>query len=445
MYPCAPMAERTLTPPYRPGDQLIGRYELQSMLDQGGMSEVYLAFDRLLERQVVVKTPRVGLLADARFLARFRREAQALARLSHPAIVTVHDVSFDRGSPFLVEEHVAGSPLTHVLSALGPLPPARAAEIAADVADALAAAHDRGIVHRDVKPANIMLLPSGRVKVLDFGIAWAPWWTPLTEASEVQGTALYCSPEQVRGEPVDGRSDVYSLGVVLYELLAGHPPFTGEGPLSVARRHVEEPPPQLPATVPAELARAVERCLAKRPEQRLEARHLSAELHRLARPQSDAETARTAPYEPTARLPAHRQTSRRTMRRAAVAAVLTLVAGLVWNLAGGTLLAEPRPRPVPAPAGLTAEARCDGFLSYGTSLRWQPVRNAARYVVVRRSEGQGGFKRVAVVSGSRDPSFDDDGLADSTTYLYAVRAVRGGTTSASSAPVRVATKAFCFA
>jgi serine/threonine protein kinase len=435
------MSERTLSPPYRPGDLLMGRYELRTMLDQGGMSEVYLAFDRLLERHVVVKSPRVGAVGDGRSLARFRREARALARLSHPGVVTVYDVSLDGGCPFLVEEHVQGSPLAHVISSLGALPPHRAAEIAADVADALAAAHDRGIVHRDVKPGNVMLLPSGAVKVLDFGIAWAAWWTPPTESGEVQGTALYCSPEQVRGERVDDRSDIYSLGVVLFEMLVGRPPFTAEHPLAIARQHVGELPPPLPPSIPPDLAAVVRRCLAKHPEDRFRsARQLAAGLRRLTRPEET-----TGPMdrnEPTTPLPA--QHRRCPWRRGAMAAVLTLVGALLWSLAGSVLSADPRRPALPAPTGLTAQAGCEGLFRYGVALGWNSARGSTGYAIVRRSEDRAQFRRVATVQGRTNTAYQDSGLSGATTYVYGVRSLRGTTTGGLSATVRVTTKPLCF-
>ena len=445
MYPCAAMSERTLSPPYRPGDLLAGRYELRAMLDQGGLSDVYLAFDRLLERQVVVKSPRLGPVADPRSLARFRREARALARLSHPGVVAVHDVSFHHPGPFLVEEYVAGTPLAHVVSALGALPPHRAAEIAADVADALAAAHERGIVHRDVKPGNIMLLPSGAVKVIDFGIAWAPWWTPPTDGPDVQGTAVYCSPEQIRGDGVDGRSDLYSLGVVLFELLAGRPPFTGETSLAIARQHLEAPPPPLPESIPAELRDIVARCLDKGREARFgSARELSARLRRVAAPTPEEVTVSFPGGQPTPPLPAEPATRNRPWRPAAIAVAVTLVAALIWSLVGTVLSAKPRAVPLRPPIGLRAEARCDGFNQYAVVLGWQRVGRPTGYLVLRRSQGDERFRRVERLRGKDRTAYVDRGLSGSTTYAYVIRSTRGSRSSRRSTPVAVTTNAFCF-
>ena len=439
------MSERTLSPPYRDGDLLAGRYELRAMLDQGGMSDVYLAYDRLLERQVVIKSPRLGRLGDPRFLARFRREALALARLSHPGVVTAHDVSFDRGGPFLVEEYVAGTPLAQIVSALGALPPHRAAEIAADVAEALAAAHDRGIVHRDVKPGNVMLLPSGTVKVIDFGIAWAPWWTPTGDVADVQGTAVYCSPEQVRGERVDGRSDLYSLGVVLFELLTGGPPFSGESSLAIARRHLEDAPPPLPESIPGELRDVVARCLDKRPEGRFNsARDLSARLRRVAAPKREEITIPFRESPPTPPLPEEPAERRWPWRPAAIAVAVTLLAVLIWNLAGNVLSAKPRTVPLRPPIGLRAEARCDGFNQYAVVLEWKPAGHSTGYLILRRSEGDVRFGRVELLRGKDRSAYVDRGLSGSTTYVYAVRSTRGSRRSGPSTAVAVTTNSFCF-
>jgi serine/threonine-protein kinase len=268
------------------GRVFSNRYEIQRELAQGGMAEVYLGIDRLLGRDVAVKVMWEGLARDDRFLARFRREARAAAALNHPGIVAVHDTGTHEGTPFIVMELVRGRSLSEVIWAEAPLAPARSAEIAESVADALASAHAAGVVHRDVKPANIMLTPSGAVKVLDFGIARASAWTPLTAAPTGHGTPEYVSPEQARGEDSDGRSDIYSLGVVLFEMVTGRPPFTGESPLVVAYRHVREPaatPSSINRAVPPALDSIIMRCLAKAPEHRYQrASQLRQDLRRLA-------------------------------------------------------------------------------------------------------------------------------------------------------------------
>src|SRR5919204_903792 len=212
---------------------LGGRYEIDSVLGHGGMAEVYLGTDRVLGRRVAIKVLEPQFARDATFVARFRREAQSAAALSHPNVVNVFDTGSDDGTHFIVMEYVAGKTLSEVIKD-APLLPERAVEIAEAVAAALAFAHQAGIVHRDVKPGNIMLTSSGDVKVMDFGIARATSTDSLTQTANVLGTATYFSPEQAQGQKVDARSDVYSLGCVLYEMLTGHPPFAGETPVSIA-------------------------------------------------------------------------------------------------------------------------------------------------------------------------------------------------------------------
>src|ERR687892_209294 len=224
---------------------LGGRYQLDSLLGVGGMAKVYLASDRVLERQVAVKVLSPPYAQDPSFVERFRREARSAARLSHPNIVAVFDSGSDADQPYLVMEYVAGQSLAELLARQGRLAPRRAAELAVQVCAALAAAHAQGLVHRDVKPANVLVGDDGQVKVADFGIAKAAATATLTGTGTVLGTAAYLSPEQAQGVPVDARSDLYSLGCVLYELLCGSPPF-GSGPdspqVAVASRHVSEPP-----------------------------------------------------------------------------------------------------------------------------------------------------------------------------------------------------------
>jgi beta-lactam-binding protein with PASTA domain/tRNA A-37 threonylcarbamoyl transferase component Bud32 len=244
-----------------------GRYELTHLVARGGMAQVYRARDRLLDRPVALKVLFPELSVDRAFVERFRREAQAAANLSHPNIVPVFDWGEDGGTYYIVMEYIDGQPLSQALKAGGPMPAGRVAQIGARVADALAYAHRHGVVHRDVKPGNVLLTNDEQVKVTDFGIARAVnTEESLTQTGAVMGTATYFSPEQAEGVGVDARSDIYSLGVVLYEMVAGRPPFTGDSPVAVASKHVREQPPPLSdlnPTVPPALEAIVAKAMAK--------------------------------------------------------------------------------------------------------------------------------------------------------------------------------------
>jgi beta-lactam-binding protein with PASTA domain/predicted Ser/Thr protein kinase len=257
--------------------RLLGsRYEIGETLGYGGMAEVHRGRDVRLGREVAVKVLRADLARDPSFQARFRREAQAAASLNHPAIVAVYDTGEEDvygNQPYIVMEYVEGRTLRDVLKIEGRLMPRRAMEIVADVCAALDFSHRNGIIHRDVKPGNVMITRTGAVKVMDFGIARAVAdnAATVTQTAAVIGTAQYLSPEQARGETVDARSDVYSTGVLLFELITGHPPFTGDSPVAVAYQHVRENPPP-PSTinpdVPPELDAIVLKAMAKNPANR---------------------------------------------------------------------------------------------------------------------------------------------------------------------------------
>jgi len=256
---------------------LGGRYLLGELLGYGGMAEVHRGRDERLGRDVAVKVLRADLARDSNFQARFRREAQNAAGLNHPAIVSVYDTGEERIGdehvPYIVMEYVEGRTLKDVIVEEGRLMPQRALEIVADVCAALEFSHKNGIIHRDIKPANVMLTPTGSVKVMDFGIARAisGATSTMTATSAVIGTAQYLSPEQARGESVDARSDVYSTGCLLYELLAGQPPFTGDNPVAVAYQHVREdpvPPGELSGDVTAVMDAVVLKAMAKNPANR---------------------------------------------------------------------------------------------------------------------------------------------------------------------------------
>jgi serine/threonine-protein kinase len=269
---------------------LSDRYEVGEILGFGGMSEVHLARDTRLHRDVAVKVLRADLARDPSFYLRFRREAQNAAALNHPAIVAVYDTGEAETAtgplPYIVMEYVDGVTLRDIVHNDGPMPTKRALEVIADACQALNFSHNHGIIHRDVKPANIMISKAGAVKVMDFGIARAlADTTNVTQTAAVIGTAQYLSPEQASGNPVDARSDVYSLGCVLYEMLTGEPPFVGDSPVAVAYQHVREDPvapSQRHAGISPELDAVVLKALTKNPENRYQsAAEMRADLVRV--------------------------------------------------------------------------------------------------------------------------------------------------------------------
>ena len=363
---------------------LSDRYELGEILGFGGMSEVHLARDLRLHRDVAVKVLRADLARDPSFYLRFRREAQNAAALNHPAIVAVYDTGEAATSsgplPYIVMEYVDGVTLRDIVHNDGPMPPRRALEVISDACQALNFSHQHGIVHRDVKPANIIISKSGAVKVMDFGIAraLADSGNSVTRTAAVIGTAQYLSPEQARGESVDPRSDVYSLGCVLYEMITGVPPFVGDSPVAVAYQHVREdpvPPSQRHAGISPGLDAVVLKALAKNPDNRYQtAAEMRADLVRVhsgekpeapkvlthaertmmlapSRSNLRAEAARAASYDYAAS--ERGGTIGRWLGAAAILAILTVVVTLAINMSGG----KPRAVQVPDVVGqLSADA-----------------------------------------------------------------------------------------
>jgi len=267
------------------GDTLGDRYVLSALLGAGGMAEVFLAHDRLLDRDLALKILREEYAKDTSFVRRFRKEAQSAAALSHPNVVQVYDQGrAEDGRYYIAMEHVPGGSLRDLILRRGVLDPAQAARLAWQVAEALGAAHERGIVHRDIKPQNVLLDEAGGAKVADFGIAVAASRTSTSGTNQVFGTATYMSPEQAMGERVGSASDLYSLGVVLYEMLTGSAPFEAEGALATAMKHVTEQPlspREREPSVPEVMDALVMGLLAKNPEDRYQsATHLAEDLRR---------------------------------------------------------------------------------------------------------------------------------------------------------------------
>ncbi|OBG86022.1 serine/threonine protein kinase [Mycobacterium sp. NS-7484] len=379
---------------------LSDRYELGEILGFGGMSEVHIARDTRLHRDVAVKVLRADLARDPSFYLRFRREAQNAAALNHPAIVAVYDTGEAETPngplPYIVMEYVDGVTLRDIVHSEGPIPPKRAIEIIADACQALNFSHQHGIVHRDVKPANIMISKNNAVKVMDFGIAraLADTGNSVTQTAAVIGTAQYLSPEQARGETVDARSDVYSLGCVLYEILTGEPPFIGDSPVAVAYQHVREdpiPPSHRHTGISPELDAVVLKALAKNPDNRYQtAAEMRTDLIRVhsgeapEAPKVLTESERTSMLNsgpmlahpggaPTQNLvvprPADRNASvARWLIAVAVLAVLTVVVTVAINMFDGA----PRDVQVPDVSGQRSADAIAALQNRGFKTRTEP-------------------------------------------------------------------------
>lgn len=336
------------------GRVLGGRYRLEALVASGGMAQVWEATDDVLRRRVAVKILHPHLAADATFVTRFRQEAVAAARLAHPGIVAIYDTCSDGGVEAIVMELVTGRTLRERLDDPAPIDPWQAAGLAAQVAEALDAAHRTGLVHRDIKPANLLLCGDGRVKVADFGIAKAVEDADLTQPGLMVGTAKYLAPEQVRGEPVDPRTDIYSLGVVLYEMLCGRPPFRADtdAATALARLHSEPlRPRQVRSGIPKALDDIVTKAMAREPAQRFDsAADLRAALlagGAMPAPQPDLTATRFTPgIDPTATVlagspqaaappsPSFRQTERDWLIPTTIVVLVAVALGIAGVLLG---------------------------------------------------------------------------------------------------------------
>jgi eukaryotic-like serine/threonine-protein kinase len=384
---------------------LGGRYQVAELLGFGGMAEVHRGRDTRLGRDVAIKTLRHDLARDQTFQLRFRREAQNAASLNHPAIVAVYDTGEEHAPtgeelPYIVMEYVNGRTLKEVLAVEGRLMPRRALEIVADICSALDFSHRHGIIHRDIKPGNVMLTQTGQVKVMDFGIAraLASGASTMTQTSAVIGTAQYLSPEQARGEAVDARSDVYATGCVIFELLTGHPPFVGDNPVSVAYQHVREDP-RAPSEsnpdVTPDVDAVVLKALAKNPANRYQsAGEMRADLLRAAagRPVSappvmtEAERtammappprAMTQPQRPVARVAPNQRHATQKRGSTALVVLITVLGMLALGVLGlGLYLAnQSNDVTVPDLAGKTAADANDLLAKAGLTANQQPANN----------------------------------------------------------------------
>ena len=474
-----PTSERSLL-----GSSLVARYELRAVLGRGGMGEVYEAVDRQLNRTVAVKILRPELAADRRFPARFRREARTVAGLSHAGIVAVYDVGEDDGNTFIVMELVAGRTVGDLIGSESPLDPGRVARIGMSAAQALAHAHSRGVVHRDVAPGNLMVTAGDEVKVLDFGIARAARGSARPGSGTTRGTVAYVAPEQLSGHTPDHRADIYGLGAVLYELATGRAPFTGATAEEVAERARTEIPiaPGVLAGVPASLSDAIQRCLAKDPADRPSDAGTLAELlwrAALASPPTErtpesgaASTAETMPVpramtqvlpsdvtpvpiaeEDPARVTSELGTSaqpRRFGRKVAIAALVSMAIGAalvaVPSIAsmGSSVAATPKgPKPLAAPTGLTASASCDGFMATGVDLAWTATGAGEGFEIWRRGGASAKPVLVETITDPGTTTFRDIDLGVDTSYRYRVKAIDGPRVSRPSREAVAATPFLC--
>jgi len=309
------------------------RYNLVALLGEGGMAQVYRAHDNLLDRPVAIKILRDQYAKDPAFLARFRHEAKAEAGLSHPNIVNVYDVGQENGQQFIVMEYVEGESLKELIRREAPLALGFSLEIAAQICDAVQSAHDKGIIHRDVKPQNVIIAPGGKAKVADFGLAKGLAWSSVSEAGVVLGTAHYLSPEQAQGQAATEASDIYAIGVLLYEMLTGRLPFQGDTAVAVALQHVQDepvPPRRLNARIPQQVQDIILRAMAKDPTGRFASAREMADALRAYVRFGEETTSAFQPVQPAK--PKNHITPRVIPREPDLLAEEPMAAGVDWLL-----------------------------------------------------------------------------------------------------------------
>lgn len=426
-----------------------GRYQLHSRIAVGGMGEVWRAVDLVIGREVAIKILKDEYLGDPGFLERFRAEARHAALVNHEGIASVYDYGEEEGSAYLVMEMVPGQPLSTILEEKKSLPTNQVLDIVAQTAAALAAAHKVGLVHRDIKPGNLLITPEGRVKITDFGIARIADQVPLTATGQVMGTVQYLSPEQASGHPASPATDIYSLGIVAYEALAGHRPFSGESQVAIAMAQINETPPELPVSIPESVRSLVMCCIAKNPADRpASATDLSVAAEALRH--NDIQTAiRAVPQirpgvgaAATQLLPVTPETAATTILPTTSAAttsatekkttpekkkrspwfwplivliilLLVIVGGTVWALVSGSGSNSPAPSssvvpssssvaPSSSSAAVTAEID-------PSALSGMTGDEARRYL------NSLGFEDVSLVTGSAAPSEEQVGLVESVS------------------------------
>ncbi len=426
-----------------------GRYQLHSRIAVGGMGEVWRAVDLVIGREVAIKILKDEYLGDPGFLERFRAEARHAALVNHEGIASVYDYGEEEGSAYLVMEMVPGQPLSTILEEKKSLPTNQVLDIVAQTAAALAAAHKVGLVHRDIKPGNLLITPEGRVKITDFGIARIADQVPLTATGQVMGTVQYLSPEQASGHPASPATDIYSLGIVAYEALAGHRPFSGESQVAIAMAQINETPPELPVSIPESVRSLVMCCIAKNPADRpASATDLSVAAEALRH--NDIQTAiRAVPQirpgvgaEATQLLPVTPETAATTILPTTPAAttsatekkttpekkkrspwfwplivliilLLVIVGGTVWALVSGSGSNSPAPSSsvVPssssvAPSSSSAAVTAEIDPSALSGMTGDEARSYLNSL---------GFEDVSLVTGSAAPSEEQVGLVESVS------------------------------
>jgi eukaryotic-like serine/threonine-protein kinase len=416
-----PTSTRVMSSKVAPGTQ--NRYHTRELLGRGGMSEVYRGFDVRLRRPVAIKRLRSDAANNPVFRARFRREAEAAGRLHHAAIVAIYDTGEERDAtgrsiPFIVMELVEGCSLREELHEAGKLPALRALEVTAAVLDALACSHAAGIVHRDVKPANVMLSNTGEIKVADFGIARPAAETTgtVTLAGTVLGTPQYLSPEQGRGEPVDERSDIYSVGCMLFELLAGAPPFGGDSPLSIVVQHISNAPIS-PSAVNADISEDLDsivlKALAKDPADRYQtASEMKADIESVLSGHRPAATALLD--APTVELPRPSGSPLARTDRVTATHVLAVVTAVLFVVVGASAFSVHRSSP-PVTATHSSDAEVPAVLGLGKVGAQSLLRNARLVPRFEFVHGPDGESVGTVIKQS--PNGGDTARADSTVLV----------------------------